>query len=110
MLIALDYDDTYTTDPTLWDAFVAQAQARGHEVHIVTMRAPTEVVRVGATVNRIHYTDRKAKRPYMYALGLHVQIWIDDRPDFVVADAAPRSLEDNARSGLWWEPPHGEDG
>lgn len=101
MLIALDYDGTYTVDPALWDGFITAARMRGHEVHLVTMRAESEPVRLGAHVDRVHYTDRKAKRQYMQARRLSVQVWIDDMPDFIVGDAAPRSLEENARTGLW---------
>jgi hypothetical protein len=101
MLIALDYDGTYTADPLLWDAFIAHARIRGHEVHVVTMRSASEPVRVGAHVDRVHYTDRKAKRPYMQARGLVVQVWVDDMPDFIVGDATPRSLAENASSGIW---------
>ena len=101
MRIALDYDGSYTADPALWDAFIASARLRGHEVHLVTMRAESEPVRLGAHVDRIHYTDRKAKRPYMEARGLPVQVWIDDMPDFILQGAAPRSLAENAVSGLW---------
>lgn len=102
MIIALDYDGTYTADPALWDAFIRSARARSHQVHLVTMRAESEPVRLGEPVDRIHYTDRKAKRPYMQARGLSVQIWIDDMPDFILGSAAPRELEENARSGLIW--------
>lgn len=101
MLIALDFDGTYTADPALWDSFITAARLRGHEVHLVTMRGQREPVRLGANVDRVHYTDRRAKRPYMQARGLTVQVWIDDMPDFIIGDAAPRSVEENARSGLW---------
>ncbi len=30
MLIALDYDGTYTADPGLWHPFIAASRARGH--------------------------------------------------------------------------------
>lgn len=102
MIVALDYDGTYTADPSLWDAFIRAARARMHEVHLVTMRHESEPVRLGEQVDRVHYTDRKAKRPYMQALGLSVQIWIDDMPDFILGSAAPRDLAENARSGLLW--------
>lgn len=101
MIIALDYDGTYTADPILWDTFIFTAQHRGHQVHVVTMRHESEPVRLGEQPARIHYTDRKAKLPFMVALGLTVQIWIDDRPDFILQSAAPRSLEENAKSLLW---------
>jgi hypothetical protein len=101
MIIALDYDGTYTADPVLWDAFIRNAHLKGHQVHVVTMRHESEPVRMGEQPARIHYTDRKAKLPYMAALGLAVQIWIDDRPDFILQSAAPRSLEENAKSLIW---------
>ena len=101
MILALDFDGTYTADPALWDAFIDAARLRGHEVHVVTMRHESEPVRLGTHVDRVHYTDRKAKAAYMAARGLHVQVWIDDRPDFVLMDAAPRDLAENARAGLW---------
>ena len=104
MLIALDYDGTYTADPGLWTHFVDVARSRNHEVHLVTMRAESEPVRLlGCHVDRVHYTDRKAKREYMQARGLTVQIWIDDMPDFIIGSAAPRDLAANAKAGLWDE-------
>lgn len=90
MLIALDYDGTYTEDPPLLDAFINAARDRGHEVHLVTMRAECEPIIMTAEVDRVHYTDRKAKYAYMRDQGLAVQIWIDDRPDFILCDATPR--------------------
>lgn len=101
MLIALDFDGTYTEDPRLWDDFVAYARKRGHEVHLVTMRAHSEAVRLGCEVDAIHYTDRKSKRQYMQARGLNVQVWIDDMPEFILGSAAPRDLAENAVTGLW---------
>jgi hypothetical protein len=38
MNIALDFDDTYTCDTTLWDGFIYDAIKRGHDIRIVTMR------------------------------------------------------------------------
>lgn len=90
MLIALDWDGTFTADPVLWISFVAQARRNGHQVHIVTMRHKDERVRLPGdmVVDAIHYTGRKAKRPFMQARGLTVQIWIDDMPDFILGSAA----------------------
>ena len=93
MLIALDYDGTYTVAPSLWNSFIKSARDRGHEVHVVTMRAECEPIIMGADVDRVHYTDRKAKIAYMQERGLFVQIWIDDRPDFILSDALPRMAE-----------------
>ncbi len=93
LLLALDYDDTYTADSVLFDIFVNLARAKGYEIHIVTMRHDSEPITLSCEVDQIHYTDRKAKKAYMESKGLLVDIWIDDRPDFVIKDAAPRHLE-----------------
>lgn len=91
MRIALDYDKTYTADPELWDCFITIAKSRGHSVEIVTMRRRewAEVVPSDLTdrVSRVEYTDRKAKKAHMEALGRPVDIWIDDMPQFILEDA-----------------------
>jgi hypothetical protein len=80
MLIALDYDKTYTADPVLWDDFIKSAQDRGHTVKIVTMRRPDEIV--NDVPIEIVYTSRKAKASYVKA-----DIWIDDSPQWVCQDS-----------------------
>ena len=80
MLIALDYDGTYTADPSLWDEFIRSAQARGHTVKIVTMRHPSEAI-VNPPVEVI-YTSRNAKSAY-----LKPDIWIDDSPHWIYQDS-----------------------
>jgi hypothetical protein len=80
MLIALDYDKTYSADPALWDDFVQSAQDRGHTVKIVTMRRPDEAI-LGVPVEVV-YTSRKAK-----AAVVSADIWIDDSPQWVYQDS-----------------------
>lgn len=80
MIIALDYDGTYTADPELWDDFIAKARWRGHQVTCVTMRhkhegapdVPCDVV----------FTSRKAKMNAFKA-----DIWIDDNPNWLLNDS-----------------------
>lgn len=80
MLIALDYDKTYTADPALWNDFIVIAQKRGHAVKIVTMRSPDEEI-IGMPVEVV-YTNRKAKASVVSA-----DIWIDDSPNWVYQDS-----------------------
>jgi len=80
MLIALDYDKTYTADPTLWNDFIVIAQKRGHDVKIVTLRYPTETIE-NAPVEVV-YTSRKAK-----ALIVKADIWVDDSPHWIHQDS-----------------------
>jgi len=80
MLIALDYDNTYTADPVLWCRFIDDAKSRGHTVVIVTMRYPREDI-VNAPVDVV-YTSRQAKAGFVKA-----DIWIDDSPAWIFQDA-----------------------
>lgn len=86
MKIALDWDDTYSLDPEFWNLFIAMAEMRGHEILIVTMRYEQEPVPY-PKLNNVYYTSRRAKRPFMANQGIHIDVWIDDRPDFVNNDA-----------------------
>ena len=92
MIVALDYDDTYTRDPSMWNDFIDLLQRNNHTVYCVTMRYPQEAQAVReALANRvdgIFCTGRKAKRPFMYARGIQVSVWIDDEPGWILTDAA----------------------
>ena len=80
MLIALDYDKTYTADPDLWNDFIVIAQKRGHVVKIVTMRRPDEQI-IGVPIPVV-YTSRKAK-----AALVNADVWIDDSPSWIYQDS-----------------------
>lgn len=80
MLIALDYDNTYTVDPKLWNRFIHDAEANGHVVKIVTMRYPHEAI-INAPCDVI-YTSRQAK-----AKTFKADVWIDDSPHWIFQDA-----------------------
>jgi len=92
MLVALDYDGTYTKDPELWLLFIKLAQARGHEVVVATMRTFEEThdmdERLTDLINRVVPTDRMAKKPFLASYGMRPDIWIDDQPEFLLLDAA----------------------
>ena len=81
--IAIDFDDTYTADPALWDCFIADAISRGHKVVCVTWRQDTpdnraDTKRIGVPV---YFANRESKRWYVETFWqLHVDIWIDDNP------------------------------
>ena len=90
MLIALDYDDTYTRDPVLWMLFIGFAKGRGHTVICVTMRTPQEVALIDddlLTVIEIIPTSRQAKKDYLNQRSVFPDIWIDDTPEFILCDA-----------------------
>ena len=94
MVIALDYDDTYTLDPEFWDEFVDIAHHAHHEVLIVTARPWAEVhladIRAtqGLLELPIYATGLMGKRAYMNSIGVNVDVWIDDLPEWICGCAA----------------------
>lgn len=77
MTIALDYDDTYTVDPDMWNEFIFLANKFGHLVVCVTLRHKHEPVQIPATV---FYTGRQGKLEYMQKAKVKIDVWIDDCP------------------------------
>jgi hypothetical protein len=88
MTIAIDFDDTYTADPVLWDQFIAAAIERGHKVYCVTCRRDNEdnrdIVRIGCLPKHRHlFTGLSPKRWFCEQRGITVDIWVDDCPECV---------------------------
>ena len=94
MNISLDYDDTYTRDPKMWNKFVDIARAAGHKVYCVTMRYRSEggivIHDLEDRVDDIFFTGRQAKQPFMLKeQGINIHVWIDDNPSWINTDALP---------------------
>ena len=87
MKIALDFDDTYTRDPLLWDRFIRDALNNGHDIRIVTFRKKTmtdPALGQLSTLIPIIYTGFEQKRSFCNKEGFIVDVWIDDSPEFIV--------------------------
>lgn len=91
MRIALDFDNTYTAMPAMWNRMIEDVRAAGHHVDIVTMRHNSEAeaipFSVAQRVDAVIYTGRKGKAAHMQSIGKQVDIWIDDMPQFILEDA-----------------------
>lgn len=81
--IALDYDQTYTADPILWDLFIENANEGDHEVMIVTYRDKDMPIDHKLHIP-VFYTGFVAKRVYMKEQGIDIDIWIDDWPESIL--------------------------
>lgn len=80
LVIALDYDDTYTADPELWDLFIKSAQDKGHYVFIATARPDSDPV-IPPLGLEVAYCNGKPKLQAVLELGIpEPNIWIDDWP------------------------------
>lgn len=85
--IALDYDDTYTACPAMWDRVVPIFKAHGFRVLVVTCRCGTDenVEKVKVPGCSVVFTDHQPKRDYLkHKRGIEVDIWIDDYPEAIL--------------------------
>ena len=82
MIIGLDYDETYTLDPSFWDQFIAKAKESGHKVYIVTARrsTPENVEQVQVPGCLVVFTGLASKIWWMEHYYEKVDVWIDDDP------------------------------
>ncbi len=97
MLIAIDYDGTYTEDPVMWLSMILMMKRCGHKVICVTMRTPEECESIDpnleAVVEAIIATGREAKAKFAAEAGFKPDIWIDDNPMWLYTNAAPAKKE-----------------
>jgi hypothetical protein len=87
MVISLDYDKTFTEDPALWLQFIEAALKQGHQVICCTFRYEKEGYDMDPRLLKkvkVYFTSRQPKRRFMQALGVDVNVWIDDEPHFIV--------------------------
>lgn len=85
LLIAVDYDGTYSADPETFDLVVSEFQSNGHECIMVTARGKQDLVKVNPNLGlKVYYTEGELKDPFMRDNHtIEVDIWIEDRPQSV---------------------------
>tara|TARA_R110000850_G_scaffold241088_1_gene365655 strand:+ start:193 stop:504 length:312 start_codon:yes stop_codon:yes gene_type:complete len=85
MRIALDFDETYTEDPSLWTAFITKCKTRLHTVTFVTYRPDN------GDNSDIEYEAQCLGIEIVYTAGKQKQhcfeadVWIDDSPETIVS-------------------------
>ncbi len=90
MIIALDYDNTFTLDPDFWNEVIHKAQERGHDIRVVTSRWPEHEPEVCKVITNtftipVHFACKRAKKQFMEELGIKVDVWIDDSPKSIIS-------------------------
>jgi len=91
LVIAIDFDDTFTADEYLWTCFIRSAKSLGHKVLCISWRAETmanreDIQNALPSGVKVLLTDRKGKRKFAMDQGYDVDIWIDDMPHAIMAD------------------------
>ncbi len=89
MNIALDFDDTYTKDPFLWNGFISNCLDRGHDIRIVTFRKSNmrdEMLDQLELIIPVIYTEYLQKKHVTDQMNWPVDIWIDDSPHYIISE------------------------
>lgn len=96
MLIALDYDKTFTADPLFWEQVVRLGEARGHSFVCVTGRKEPLASHERPVPMPIVLAGSKWKRFAAEKAGYKVDVWIDDMPEMI----APTKILDFSGSAI----------
>ena len=83
MNISIDYDDTYTKDPELWDQFISMAQSKGHQVFCITKRYEEIAEDIKSTMKIQTLFATQSKLDEAHKNGVVIDIWIDDKPQSI---------------------------
>jgi hypothetical protein len=82
MIVAIDFDGTYTADPKGWGSVVDTLLARGHTVVCATGNAGKHVRdEMGKRfAGQVAVVVGKPKHVACLEIGLSVDVWIDNEP------------------------------
>lgn len=113
MIVAFDFDGTWTRDPVAWRNVVALFKARGHTCILVTGRSDEDAF--GAEVKReigrtmpVVFSGGGWKKEAAARAGYEVDIWVDDQPEGI-ARIKPVIAEGKDRFTAEWTTVEGRD-
>ena len=83
MNVAIDYDETYTLDPTVWNKIINLLLESGHNVYCVTKRyeAIADDIKEALDIPIIYAM--RSKLEAVNAAEISIDIWIDDKPQSI---------------------------
>lgn len=91
LIFALDYDETFTDEPILWEFFINKAKERGHSVTFVTSRGHTNALDMNDDI----FADAKRLNiDIVFCFGeqkiskFKADVWIDDCPLSIPSEEA----------------------
>lgn len=86
MNIAIDYDDTYTLNPNLWNQIIEIFMKQNNNVYCVTKRYEDnaeDIVEAFANINVPIIYAIKSKLEAVSEAGIKIDVWIDDKPQSI---------------------------
>lgn len=81
LVVSVDYDDTFTLDPSMWRKIIEIIEASGHVVVCCTFRKEHD--EITDFPGEVFYTGGLPKAQFMEDAGVPVDIWIDDWPELI---------------------------
>ena len=108
-IIAVDYDDTFTLSPKAFGRVITVMQNAGWKVICVTARPYSlfsleEIMFAMPGDVDIFHTGYESKYEYMEALGIHVDVWVDDMPRFIDPWGADKKAQGYIEKAGWVTP------
>lgn len=93
MHVGIDFDETITAGPEIWQRVIQLFLAAGWTVSIVSIRPLNQpnkdlVEFASACGIPFYTTNGTQKAPYMISEGVPVDIWIDDAPETIPSGTA----------------------
>lgn len=81
----LDFDGTAESDVELWRIFIDAAIKRGHCVFITTARMADDLEEVEKAFPGVEIIPSNGlhKLPACEAVGVNIDVWIDDMPEII---------------------------
>lgn len=87
-IIAIDYDDTISSNIEEWTQIISLFASFGAIVYIVTYRGSTQFDDMVLDIPHVKdtiFTNATAKKQYCEEVaGIQVDIWIDDMPESII--------------------------
>lgn len=94
-VLAIDYDGTWTADPSLFAILARKAQAGGWRVIVATNRRPSDQVGDVSGLEVVYASGKPKRQAVFEQLGVAVDVWVDDMP--VLVDFGQAGLDALAR-------------
>lgn len=89
--IAIDFDDTFSTDPQMFKEIIKIFRSRGHNVYLVTYRcgdinhvSNLDIFAYQSNFDGIFFTQYESKKDFMDKQKIKIHIWIDDNPYSII--------------------------
>ncbi|PNX48613.1 MAG: hypothetical protein BV456_09605 [Thermoplasmata archaeon M8B2D] len=86
-IVALDYDDTYTLSPNMWNEILKIFNDYNYHIYIITYRQSTafeDMVKDIPFIFDTIFTNGNAKQKYCKDCDINIDIWIDDSPETII--------------------------